>query len=438
MESRKKTSKGPTTVYSLGHDTLCMIFSLLDLFDLVRSTLVCKSWYLFSSSSSNPKRVAFYRNTVINGSKLLHIWYYKHQLRSTGLSNMPTISGELLKIHPEEQALEYHRLGLQEGAIHIDQWKGHSIGVDHCSMKMGLILTGGGDKVIRLWSSESYKVLEEHLVPDRSRVIDFDFDECKIVGLIGTQLCIWRRQGRRSIFPSSEGTFAKGLCMRYADPEAVVGCEDGAARVFDMYNQKCSQIIRMHAGPLTCLCLTDSQMIISGSSAGRITISGLSGDGPLATMRAAPSLTGIRTLCFNPRSHLVFAGTNAGHALCWDIRMMRSLWETRVSPNVVFSMQHQRNDVSSLVVGGIDGILRVMNQDTGEVVSRCIIDGTSSSSLQTHGIVQRKRGRRISEDTQLDQIPKSARPPITCLAVGMKKVVTTHNGKNIRLWRFSF
>jgi len=30
----------------------------------------------------------------------------------------------------------------------------------------------------------------------------------------------------------------------YVDPEAVVGCDDGAVRVFDMYSRRCSQIIR--------------------------------------------------------------------------------------------------------------------------------------------------------------------------------------------------
>lgn len=30
----------------------------------------------------------------------------------------------------------------------------------------------------------------------------------------------------------------------YFDPAAVVGCDDGAVRVFDMYSRRCSQIIR--------------------------------------------------------------------------------------------------------------------------------------------------------------------------------------------------
>lgn len=139
--------------------------------------------------------------------------------------------------------MEHHRLSLQEGPIDIAQWKGHSTGVNQCRMRMGLVLTGVGDKMMRLWSLESYKCVEEYPVPDPISIVDFDFDESKIVGLLGTRICIWRRNGKRSIFPSS-GIFVKGLCMRYYDPEAVVGCEDGTARVFDMYSRKCSRIIR--------------------------------------------------------------------------------------------------------------------------------------------------------------------------------------------------
>lgn len=304
-------------------------------------------------------------------------------------------------------------------------------------MKMGLILTGVGDKAVRLWSLESYKCLEEHFLPNLAPLVDFDFDENKIVGLIGTRICTWRRNGKRSIFPSREGTFMKGLCMRYIDPEAVVGCEDGTARVFDMYSRKCSRIIRMHSGPVRCLALSDDQCIISGSSLGSITISGLSSDQRIAKLRSTDS-TGIRTLCFNPRSHLVFSGSTAGYASCWDLRTMRPLWENRISPNVIYSMQHLCSDTHTLVAGGIDGVLRILDQNTGKVVSGCVMDDSPAptSSQKTDSIIERKKGRRITEDTLIDSIPKSSRPPITCLAVGMQKVVTTHNGKYIRMWKF--
>lgn len=38
----------------------------------------------------------------------------------------------------------------------------------------------------------------------------------------------------------------------YIDPEAVVGCEDGTARVFDMYSKTCSQIIRYDRHSVLC------------------------------------------------------------------------------------------------------------------------------------------------------------------------------------------
>ncbi|XP_060670316.1 F-box/WD-40 repeat-containing protein At3g52030-like isoform X3 [Ziziphus jujuba] len=377
-----------TTVHSLEHDILCFIFSFLDFFDLVRCSVVCKSW-----------------NSIVNKSKLLQLFCYKQQqMGFVGVSNRSSNSEESLKLYLEEIAMKHHRLALQEGVIHIDQWKGHSAGVDQCRMKMGLLLTGVGDK---------------------------------IVGLVGTRICIWRRNGTRSIFSSRESTFSKGLCMRYFDPEAVVGCEDGTARVFDMYSRKCSQIIRMHAGPITSLCLSDDQLILSGSSLGSITISGLQSDQRVAKLRSTDSTAGIRTLCFNPCSHVVFAGSTAGYASCWDLRTMRSLWETRISPNVIYSLQLLRNDKSTLVAGGIDGVLRILNQNTGEVVSSIVLDGNRSSSQHRHGAIERFKGRRLSEDTRIDSIPGSSRRPITCLAVGMKKVVTTHNSRYIRLWKFN-
>ncbi|XP_048330281.2 F-box/WD-40 repeat-containing protein At3g52030 isoform X1 [Ziziphus jujuba] len=410
-----------TTVHSLEHDILCFIFSFLDFFDLVRCSVVCKSW-----------------NSIVNKSKLLQLFCYKQQqMGFVGVSNRSSNSEESLKLYLEEIAMKHHRLALQEGVIHIDQWKGHSAGVDQCRMKMGLLLTGVGDKVMRLWSLESYKCLEEYSNPETTPIVDFDFDESKIVGLVGTRICIWRRNGTRSIFSSRESTFSKGLCMRYFDPEAVVGCEDGTAHVFDMYSRKCSQIIRMHAGPITCLCLSDDQLILSGSSLGSITISGLQSDQRVAKLRSTDSTAGIRTLCFNPCSHVVFAGSTAGYASCWDLRTMRSLWETRISPNVIYSLQLLRNDKSTLVAGGIDGVLRILNQNTGEVVSSIVLDGNRSSSQHRHGAIERFKGRRLSEDTRIDSIPGSSRRPITCLAVGMKKVVTTHNSRYIRLWKFN-
>ncbi|KAK3017296.1 hypothetical protein RJ639_006400 [Escallonia herrerae] len=150
--------------------------------------------------------------------------------------------------------------------------------------------------------------------------------------------------------------------------------------------------------------------------------------------------SGISTLCFNPSSHLLFAGSFAGHASCWDLRRTRKpVWETRVSPNVIHSIHHLRNDTRTFVMGGIDGVLRVADQQTGEVVSRYIIEGRSSSSSVPGGsrrLVERKKARRIAENTRLDLMPRTSRPYINCVTVGMQKVVTTHPDNYVRVWKF--
>ncbi|KAL8542223.1 hypothetical protein ACS0TY_003183 [Phlomoides rotata] len=217
-----------TSIDTLGNDALCLIFAFLDLVHLIRCSAVCKSW-----------------GTVIKRLKLLQIQYHKqHQTGCPAgvpdLSNYPEV---LINAQMEQVAMDQQRLSLKDGPVDIFQWKAHAVGFRKCRMKMGLILTGVGDKVMRLWSAESCRGLDEYLLPDMP-LIDFDFDEGKVVGLVGTRICIWKRSGTRSLFSSHQGLFTNGLCMSYVDPQAVVGCEDGKVRVFDMYSRQISQLIK--------------------------------------------------------------------------------------------------------------------------------------------------------------------------------------------------
>lgn len=414
---RSDKQKSKVTIDVFDQDILCIVFSFLDLFDLVRCNAVCKSW-----------------NLIISRSRLMHSLYLKQWGNEASNS-----SNGMGRPFLEDLAMQRHRSALAEGSFIVDQWKGHNSWIDQCRMKMGLILTSGGDKVMRLWSSEYYKCLEEYTFSDLAPLIDFDFDESKVVGLAGTRLCIWRRHGNRSVFPSREGTFMNGLCMRYMDPEAMVGCMDGTVRVFDMYSKTCSRIIRMHPSSINCLAVGEDQLILSGSSFGSITISGLLSEQRVATLKPT-NLRGVKTLCYNPSSHLVFAGSLNGYATCWDLRKMKELWETRVSPNAIYSMQYLRNDTSTLVAGGVDGVLRIMDQNTGEIQTMCVMDQskaklTSTNSL--YGLVERRKVKRLNKDEPFYNIPMTARPPIQCLAVGMGKVVTTHNTEYIRMWKFN-
>ena len=48
----------------------------------------------------------------------------------------------------------------------------------------------------------------------------------------------------------------------------------------------------MRAGPVTCLCLSDDQLILSGSSLGSITVSGILSDQQVATLRSRITIGG--------------------------------------------------------------------------------------------------------------------------------------------------
>ncbi|XP_057522017.1 F-box/WD-40 repeat-containing protein At3g52030 isoform X1 [Amaranthus tricolor] len=409
------------TINLLDQDILCIIFSILDLFDLVRCSSVCKSW-----------------NVIINTSRLMHTLYVKQWANEASSSSLNM--GGPLNVFLEDLAMQNHRSALVQGSVFVDQWKGHTVGIDQCRMKMGLILTGVGDKLMRLWSSTTYKCLEEYSLSDLGPLADFDFDENKVVGLAGTRLCIWMRHRNRSAFPLREGTFPKGLCMRYMDPDAMVGCQDGTVRVFDMYSSTCSQIIRMGDSGINCLAVGDDQLVLSGSSHGGIKLNVLGQSSNQRVSRLKPSdLQGVKTLCYNPSSHLAFAGSINGYAECWDLRKMKKLWGYRVGPNAIYSMQFLRMDMSTLVVGGLDGVLRILDQNTGEILSRCVIRSsavkiTSTNSL--YGSVERKQVKRLTEDSGISNFPLMTRQPIRCIAVGMGKVVTTHNTDFIRMWRF--
>ncbi|CAM0874701.1 unnamed protein product [Alopecurus aequalis] len=438
LPSKRRSSGGGSgsgrghgaTAQSLNDDTLRSIFSRLDdHFDLAHCSAVCNSW-----------------NTIINTGHLMRDLYYKRNPHAR--SSSITIS---MKSYFEALAMNEHASTLTRGSVKVHQWIGHPMRAKLCRMKSGSVLTGMGDKVLRLWSAENCQYMNEYNVPNSKMLVDFDFDENKVVGLTSSQVCIWRRSGPRSIFQSCGGTFSNGLCMSYADPEVVIGCEDGRAFVYDMYSRSSSSIHRLHPSPVTCLAITDDQLIIGGSTFGNVAIADHTSGQRLGLLMSAFAPTVIRCLSFSANSHLIFAGSSSGYAHCWDLRTLRPLWETRVSPNVIYSAHHLPGDASVLAVGGIDGVLRLVCQRTGDTIRSFIMDAgqpaQSSSRLQVEKNngpaesgprqrVEKKNVREIAPDARLDNIPMNLRPPITGLSVGMRKIVTTHGENYIRVWKF--
>ncbi|XP_066339434.1 F-box/WD-40 repeat-containing protein At3g52030-like isoform X2 [Miscanthus floridulus] len=376
-----------STAQSLNDDALRSVFSRLDNhFDLARCSAVCGSW-----------------NRIIETAHLMRDLYYKRNPSARGSSSNVSV-----KSYFEMLAMDEHASSFSRGPAEAFQWIGHPIRATLCRMKAGSILTGVGDKILRLWSAESCKFMNEYNVPNSKTLVDFDFDENKIVGLTSSQICIWRRSEPRSIFQSGGASFNHGLCMR------------------------------LHSSPVTCLALTDDQLIVGGSTFGTVAIADQTSGQKLGVLKSAYAPLAIRSLSFCTNSHMIFAGSSAGYAHCWDLRTLRPLWEKRVSPNVIYSTCHLPGDTATLVVGGIDGVLRVMCQRTGETI-RCLVvdaDRPAEAASRSRQQIEKKPVRRIDPDAQVDSIPRRLRPQITSLSVGMKKIVTTHGENYIRVWKF--
>ncbi|EPS68600.1 hypothetical protein M569_06169, partial [Genlisea aurea] len=280
-------------------------------------------------------------------------------------------------------------------------------------------------QVVRLWSAESCNKLEKYRLPDKAApLVDFDFDATKIVGVSRTRLYIWKRSWSRDFFGSCEGLFRNGLCMSYADPQAVIGCEDGSVHVYDMYSRKTSNIVKMHRYSISCVSFDDEHLLVTGSSHGSISISDLSSDQRVTTLHTDDA-AGIRTLCHSSRSHILFTGSSSGYVSCWDLRKRGRLWESRVSPSSIYSVHHLRGDASILAVGGIDGVLRIVDQKNGEVLSRWMAAAEAESRVEAV---------KLNDDDRIELM--RSRVPIFCLSVGMQKIVTVHGDRGIRLWKF--
>ncbi|KAG0461083.1 hypothetical protein HPP92_021380 [Vanilla planifolia] len=408
------------SVHNLGADVLCIIFSHLDPGELVRCAAVCKMW-----------------NNIIFTSTLMRDLYDKIILHTRLFANHSNSTETPMKFF-ERLALEQHKASLIGNSAEVYQWNVHSSRISLCRMKRGLILSGAEDKVMRLWSAESFKCLNEYHNLSKNSLVDFDFDENKIVGLTKSQICIWTLKSGKGIFCSRQGIFSQGICMRYMDPEAVVGCDDGRAHVFDMYSGRCTRIIWMHGAPISCLALSEDQLVFGGSNFGTVAMADLSTGEQVFLLKSACSYSALKCLCLN--SHLLFAGSIGGYAHCWDLRTLKPLWERRVSPNVLYSMHHLANDTSTLAVAGLDGVLRIMDQSTGEVLSSLIMepsvepDGLSANGSGFNSI---RKAKAVSTDVQIHSIPRLQRPPITSLAVGLRKIVTAHNETYLSMWRFN-
>jgi hypothetical protein len=105
-QRNKRRHETPTAILSLDGDILCTIFAFLNMFDLVRCSLVCKFW-----------------NAILE-SRSLREYYEKKLLKNCSSSS--EFTKKSLRVILREVGMEQHRLALKCGVFHVDHWKGHS------------------------------------------------------------------------------------------------------------------------------------------------------------------------------------------------------------------------------------------------------------------------------------------------------------------------
>jgi hypothetical protein len=95
-------------------------------------------------------------------------------------------------------------------------------------------------------------------------------------------------------------------------------------------------------------------------------------------------------------------------------------------------------DTGTLAVGGIDGLLRLVCQRTGDTIQNLAVDADrpAESTYRSRQQLEKKRVQKVDPDARPDNILRRLRPQITSLSVGMKKIVTTHGENYIRIWKF--
>lgn len=138
---RKTRRRISPSIESLDADILCIIFSFLDLFDLVHCTVVCNSWYSLQSKSlaslfplihgfeSRVDPIQLFlllRHAVIKKLKLLQASCRKmHHLGSDFPSSSTSLDGPA-EIDVEDFAMKHHKMALLRGRIEIERWEAHS------------------------------------------------------------------------------------------------------------------------------------------------------------------------------------------------------------------------------------------------------------------------------------------------------------------------
>lgn len=429
MDHKRPSSGLPV----LSSDDLLKIFSCLSPHSLARSCMVCKSWNKIITSS------LLWKNIYEESRKHL----LQLSCKEGATKKLSFLNGEIKEVvdWKAQFVKEQHKALIVLGSVLVKVWKGHSSRVECCRFQVETIVTGSSDGIVRAWPTTMSHCLETYSVPNKSRVVDLEFDENKILAVSGTEIYIWnRKKGRLLRHIRGHGQHIHSMC--YADPEVLVGCADGTIRVFDIYSSRCARIFRQHTERVTCVVVDiTSSLVASGSADGTVQLCDFMTGQKISCLLPSCPPTGVVCLHLFQEWRMLVGGTTAGHVHAWDMGRCKLLWSVRIGPNSVTSLHSQFYDESTLFVGSINGVITVLDTGFGVMLKQYVVAQGAKHTRQERADKTRIKLSPaehvgISMDSSLEEIPRKNRPPVLCLRTGMTKLVTTHPDGSIGLWHF--
>lgn len=239
--------------------------------------------------------------------------------------------------------------------------EGHSAWISCLRFNDSKIVSGAGDKTIRVWDLHTEK-LEKTLKAPRG-VLCLQFDEQKIVsGYMDNTIVIWdMAEGRR--INTIKGHAGRVWAVQFDDQKIVSGAADKSIRLWDLATLQCTHSINgAHTDGISCLQFNENN-IVSGAADSVVKV------WDMRTYRCTQTLKGehnVAVFCVALDDKTVLSGSHDSTLKQWDLRTGRCMYSYVGHQQGVFGVQF---DPYKIVSCAGDHTIKMWDRKTGKDVA---------------------------------------------------------------------
>eukprot|EP00899_Mesostigma_viride_P009407 jgi/Mesvir1/18468/Mv14319-RA.1 len=177
--------------------------------------------------------------------------------------------------------------------------------------------------------------------PNKSAVRDASIDDAKILAAAGNSVYLWTRADRK-LMRVFRGHSALVRCLRSDDTHILSGSSDGTARLFDAFSGAPLLVMRSPVTPSGAVHSVeidaDAGVVFCGGPSGGVDVRDTSTGGVVASLASHSSVAAVGSLKLGLHGRALLQASANGTITLWDLRMMKSLWATRVHTAAVTSL----------------------------------------------------------------------------------------------------